>query len=47
MQNDFHHLVVPESEEVLKQNDTGVSQGHTSLLKENSKTRDPVTYGSK
>ena len=47
MQNNFHHLVVPESEEVLKQNDMGVSQGHTSLLKENSKTRDPVTYGSK
>ena len=33
--NNFNHLVVPESEEVLKQNDMGVSQGHTSLRKEN------------
>ena len=47
VQNNFNHLVVPESEEVLKQNDMGVSQGHTSLQKENSKTKDDVTYGSK
>ena len=47
MQNNFSHLVVPEGKEVLKQNGMGVSQGHTSLPKENSKTKDAVTYGSK
>ena len=47
MQNNFSHLVVPEGKEVLKQNDMGVSQGHKSLPKENSKTKDAVSYGSK
>lgn len=47
IQGKLSHLVVPENEEVLKQNGMSISEGHRSLLKENSETKDGTTHGSK